>query len=397
MLRSSPTASRHEQVSRQLRDDVAAGRYGVEGRLPSEAQLARRFSVSRPTVARALQSLVEEGLVERRAGSGTFANLGGSNKHAALTTRVLALLMPDLGNTEIFQIIGGEIASLARVYNYSLVWGGSGESKLDSDLRPQHAEELCHQFIDRRVSGVFFAPYELAPVSDEINRRLATMLRDAGVPVILIDRDFAPYPFRSDFDLVGIDNVAGGYILAEHLLKLGCRRLHFVAYPFSAPTVDARIAGVREALARSRIELDPDWIHIGALDDKSFVLSLLAGQRPDAFICANDHTAALLLRALQQNDVRVPQDIRVVGFDDAKFATLVSPALTTARQPCHELAVTAFRAMLERQVEPTLPPRHLMIMPQLVVRDSSGACSDADEAASGNRPTEGLEAVRATA
>ena len=184
--------------------------------------------------------------------------------------------------------------------------------------------------------------------------------------------------------------MAGGYILAEHLLKLGCRRLHFVAYSFSAPTVDARIAGVREALARSRIELDPDWIHIGALDDKSFVLSLLAGQRPDAFICANDHTAALLLRALQQNDVRVPQDIRVVGFDDAKFATLVSPALTTARQPCHELAVTAFRAMLERQVEPTFPPRHMMIMPQLVVRDSSGACRDADEAASGNRPTEGL-------
>ena len=375
MLHFSPTVSRHEHVSRQLRDDVAAGRYGVEGRLPSEAQLARRFSVSRPTVARALQSLVEEGLLERRAGSGTFAKLDGSNKGALLATRVLALLMPDLGNTEIFQIIGGEIASLARVQKYTLVWGGSGESKLDTDLRPQHGEELCHQFIDRGVSGVFFAPYELVPISDEINRQLATMLRDAGIPVILIDRDFAPFPFRSDFDLVGIDNVAGGYILAEHLLKLGCRRLHFVAYSFSAPTVDARIAGVREALARSRIEPGPDWIHIGALDDKSFVLSILA-RRPDAFICANDHTAALLLRALQQNGVRVPQDIRVVGFDDAKFATLVSPALTTVRQPCHELAVTAFRAMLERQVEPTLPPRHMMIMPQLVVRDSCGSGRD---------------------
>jgi DNA-binding transcriptional regulator YhcF (GntR family) len=122
MLRSSPTASRHEQVSRQLRDDVAAGRYGVEGRLPSEVQLARRFSVSRPTVARALQSLVEEGVVERRAGSGTFAKLGGSNKHSALATRVLALLMPDLGNTEIFQIIGGEIP-VWREYT-TTVWSG---------------------------------------------------------------------------------------------------------------------------------------------------------------------------------------------------------------------------------------------------------------------------------
>ena len=372
MPNASPVASRHEQVSRQLRDDLAAGRYGQEGRLPSEAELARRFSVSRPTVARALQSLVEAGLVERRAGSGTFAKPGGVKEHTAPATRVLALLMPDLRNTEIFQVIGGEIAGLARVHNYGLIWGGSGEPELDADSCPQHAEKLCHQFIERRVSGVFFAPFELVPESDEINRVLAAKLREAGIPVILIDRDFVSYPFRSDFDLVGVDNMAGGYILAEHLLKVGCRRLHFVAYPRSGPSVNARIAGVREALASSRIEPDPDWVHIGALDNKSFVDSLVTGRRPDAFICANDHTAALLLRALHQNDVCVPKDVRVVGFDDVSFAKLVSPALTTARQPCSELAVTAFYAMLERQAEPNLPPRHMMIMPQLVVRDSSG-------------------------
>jgi DNA-binding LacI/PurR family transcriptional regulator len=390
MPHTSAIASRHEQVSRQLRDDLADGRYGQEGRLPSEAQLARQFSVSRPTVARALQSLVEAGLVERRAGSGTFAKPGDIKKHAALTTRVLALLIPDLGNTEIFQIIGGEIASLARVHNYSLIWGGSGEPKLDVDPCLQHAEELCHQFIEHRVSGVFFAPYELVPERDEINRRLAIMLREAGIPVILVDRDFVQYPFRSDFDLVGIDNVAGGYILAQHLLKLGCRRLRFVAYPLSAPSVNARIAGAREALLTSRIEPDADWVRIGALDDKSFVRSLIVG-RPDGFICANDHTAALLLRALHQNDVRVPEDVRVVGFDDVNFATLVSPALTTARQPCKELASTAFHAMLERQTEPNLPPRHMMIMPQLVVRESSGPCRHADETTIGSCPTQEVE------
>jgi DNA-binding LacI/PurR family transcriptional regulator len=383
MPRTSPIASRHERVSQQLRDDLAVGRYGQEGRLPSEAQLARQFSVSRPTVARALQSLVEAGLVERRAGSGTFAKLGEIKKNPAPTTRVLALLMPDLGNTQIFQIIGGEIASLARVHNYSLVWGGSGEPKLDADPGSQHAEELCRQFIERRVCGVFFAPYELVPERDEINRRLATMLHEAGIPVILVDRDFVSYPFRSDFDLVGIDNVAGGYILAQHLLQLGCRRLYFVAYPRSAPSVNARIAGVREALVNARIEPDPDWICIGALDDKSFVQRLVTG-RPDAFICANDHTAALLLRALHQNDVQVPKDVRVVGFDDVNFATLVSPALTTARQPCDELASAAFHAMLERQPEPNLPPRQIMIMPQLVVRESSSPCPHPDRAGTGH-------------
>ena len=80
-----------------------------------------------------------------------------------------------------------------------------------------------------------------------------------------------------------------------------------------------------------------------------------------------DHTAALLLRTLQQNGVRVPQDVRVVGFDDAKFATLISPSLTTARQPCNQLAIAAFRAMLERQSEPTLPARHIMILPWFAI------------------------------
>ena len=62
----------------------------------------------------------------------------------------------------------------------------------------------------------------------------------------------------------------------------------------------------------------------------------------------------------------------VAGFDDVKFSTLVFPALTTVRQPCDLIAVTAFHAMLERQAEPNLPPRQMMIMPRLVVRDSSG-------------------------
>ncbi|HEY5895625.1 MAG TPA: GntR family transcriptional regulator [Chthoniobacterales bacterium] len=384
-----PSINKREEITRQLRDELLHGRYGDEGRLPSEAQLVRRFSVSRPTVARALLSLVEEGLVERRAGSGTFAKpSSGKTGRVAVGTRVLALLIPDLGNTEIFQLICAEIASLARVHDYSLVWGGSGEPKLDTDPCLQHAEQLCRQFIERRVSGVFFAPYELVPDKEETNRRLTVMLREAGIPVVLLDRDLCPFPFRSDFDVVGVDNVGGGYLLAEHLLKLGCRRLHFVARPLSAPTVDGRIAGVRDALARSGVAPDPGWVHIGTLDDQSFVSELIAAPLPDAFICANDHTAALLLRTLKQNNVRVPEDVRVVGFDDVKFATLVSPALTTLQQPCREIAISAFRIIVNRLADPTLPPCHVTLAPRLIVRDSCGAYQ-ADDVKSSVRRTAG--------
>jgi len=271
---------KHRDISRRLRADIAAGRYAAGARLPSEPQLVKQFGVSRPTIGRALLDLQNEGLIERRAGSGTYVK-GGALAQAASSTRQLGLLIPGLDTTEIFQLICGELASLARVHEYSLLWGGSTHPRHDTDASLEHAEELCQQFIERKVSGVFFAPYELMPEQEQANRRLAVSLRQAGIPVVLLDRDLLPFPNRSDFDLVGIDNMAGGYLLAEHLIKLGCRHLRFVARARSAPTVDARIAGVREALVRHQLDHDPGWLNTGDPADVKFVRKLTAGKEAD--------------------------------------------------------------------------------------------------------------------
>lgn len=363
---------KHREVSRHLRADIAAGRYEAGARLPSEAQLVKQFGVSRPTIGRALLDLQQEGLIERRVGSGSYVRPSGPDA-AASSARQLGLLIPGLGTTEIFELTCGELASLARVHEFNLLWGSSTHPGQDTDPSLEHAEELCRQFIARKVSGVFFAPYELMPRHEEANRRLAETLRQAGIPVVLLDRDLLPFPNRSNFDYVGIDNMAGGFLLADHLLKLGCQDLAFVARPRSAPTVDARIAGVREALVRHRIEPDPGWVRLGEPGEMKFVRTLTAGKQIDAVICANDHTAATLLRSLHGAGVRVPRDLRVVGFDDAKYATLVSPSLTTVHQPSRDIAVVAFRAMLERIADPALPTRSLLLAPRLVVRESCGA------------------------
>jgi DNA-binding LacI/PurR family transcriptional regulator len=364
------TKSKHSEISGYFEMEIAAGRYRQGARLPSEVQLVKQFTVSRPTVARALRDLETKGLVERRAGSGTYVRL---HSERTATTRVLGLLVPGLQTTEIFQIICGEIASLARVNEYGLLWGGSTNPRGDTDTSLKHAEEICKQFIERKVSGVFFAPIELQSGQEQANTRLAESLREAGTTVLLIDRDLLSFPARSDFDLVGIDNMAAGSMVAEHLIKLGCQKLHFVARPRSAVTVDARIAGVREALVRHRIEPNPGWVHWGDPAELKFVRSLLAGGQADAFICANDDTAAVLLRSLESQGVRPPYDVRVVGFDDVKYATLVSVPLTTIHQPCRDIAVIAFRTMLERLAEPTLPTRSICLPPRLVVRESCGA------------------------
>src|ERR1700744_3405057 len=253
---------KHQELSNQLRGEIAAGRYLAGNRLPSEAQLVEQFAISRPTVARALLDLQNEGLIERRAGSGTYVRHSGPGT-AAISVRQLGFLIPGVSNTDVFEHICGELASLAQAHDYSVLWGGSFSRKNDTDSSFDHAKELCRHFIERKVSGVFFTPYELVPEKQSTNLFLAEKLRKAGIPVVLLDRDLHPFPNRSHFDLVGIDQVAAGYMLAEHLIKLGCRHFKYVARPLSAPTVDARINGVREALLRHRLEISPNWVYVG--------------------------------------------------------------------------------------------------------------------------------------
>jgi len=358
---------KHGEVSRQLLAEIAMGKYAPSGRLPAETQLARRFHVSRPTVARALRDLQEKGLIERHAGSGT--QLKSPVEKGTIGGRQIGLLIPGLGKTEIFEMVCGELASLARARDITLLSGGE-------ILKPQVLDEkavmdLCSHFIEQQVVGVFFTPFDGS--KEGVNRRIAEKLTKAGIPVVLLDRDLEPFPRRSAFDLVGVDNLAGGCLLAEHLIKLGCRRIAFLARLQYPPSINARIAGVREALAGFKIELPPDWIQVGDPENPRFIHSLVAGGRWDAVVCSNDLIAAQLLRSLERNNVSVPRDLRVVGFDDAKYATLLGVSLTTMRQPCRDIAITAFRAMTERISDPTLPPRSILLTPQLVVRESCGA------------------------
>jgi LacI family transcriptional regulator len=367
MTTTAAAKSKHRMVYQALREEITSGRYAAGDRLPSEAELVARFGASRPTIARALRELQHERLLERRAGSGSYV------AHAAEPAGgVFGLIIPRLGQTEIFGPIGAAMAQAARGTGYGLLWGDSAPGKDESGERK--AEDLCREYVERKVAGVFFAPLELAANRESVNHRVVAALRQARIPVVLLDRDIEPFPGRSDLDLVGIDNFAAGYGVAEHLAGAGCRRVAFLARPGSAATVDARIAGCREALARRDLEHAPrsTWVRFGQPADPAFVGELLASARPDAIVCANDETAALLMQTLAGLGRRVPQDVRVVGFDDVRYATLLSVPLTTVHQPVGEIGATAVHAMLQRLREPTLPPRHLVLHAPLVVRASSG-------------------------
>ena len=133
--------------------------------------------------------------------------------------------------------------------------------------------------------------------------------RRAGIPVVLLDRDLSPFPHRSPHDLVGIDNFAGGYLLAEHLLKLGVRRISFVTRPLSAATVQARIAGARAALTAHHHDADDDFVQIGDPTDLAFV-------RRAAALAAEDsrHIGDRLSELTEGVAIRVTQSARIAAW-----------------------------------------------------------------------------------
>lgn len=363
---------KHRQVYNALRADIAAGTFASGHRLPSEADLVKTFGASRITIGRALRDLQHEGLIERRAGSGTYVRRG--RQHAVAGRAAFGLLIPDLADTEILEPIVRHLTGAPAARDHAFLLPG-GASELSPAQKEDAAWERCAQYIERQVAGVFFAPLELTPNKDQVNAQISAALEAAGIPIVLLDRPTLPYGQREHHDLVGIDNRRAGYQITEHLLRLAARRLAFVSLANAASTVDARRAGYREALHAygipvddaSSVEFDPS--------DPHAVARLMEDAAPDGIVCANDHTAGLVMHTLLTLGHAIPGDVRIAGIDDVQYASLLPVPLTTLRQPCREIGIAAMAAMLERLTRPELPPRDILLHTPLIVRKSCGAAT----------------------
>lgn len=368
MTRSNTQARspKYQLILETLQREILSDRYQPGQKLPSEAALVKRFGTSRITVGRALRELYHAGLIHRRAGSGTYLANANSGDGGLL----FALLIPNFVGTEIFGPICQGMSEAPQARKNALLWGNITP---DPATKAEQAWELCQQYISKKVAGVFFAPLERTPASDQTNQRIISVLEQARIPVVLLDRCFLPYPNRSRHDLVGIDHRRAGYMITEHLLKLGCRRIAFVAYSNSASTVPARIAGYREALFTSGAPVEPTLVHTLNTDDESEVRRLMELLKPDAIIGANDWTAGHLMHSLIRSHYRIPKDVRIVGIDDVEYANLLPVPLTTVHQPCREIGMAAMDAMLERVARPDMPVRDILLDCKLVIRDSCGS------------------------
>jgi LacI family transcriptional regulator len=363
------SVAKYLPILQTLEADIAAGKYLNGKRLPSENELAQRFKVSRPTAGRAIRELVNLGLIERRAGSGTFLR---PSRQPQSAQRTIGLIVPGLGNTEILDPICSEITRFAQAHDTAVLWGDPSTQQRASTA--EQARQLCQFYIQQRVAGVFFAPIEIGSDRQRINLEIASALSSAGITITLLDRDVLDFPARSSFDLVGIDNFIAGFTLASHLISLGHRRIGFLARPDHPSTTDLRLAGCRQAAASHGLPQGAPLFFSAVPTDVRYIREMLAANPLDAMICSNDLTAALLMQTLTTSlGLALPRDLAIAGFDDVNYSTLLSVPLTTMRQPFRAIAQAAVDTLLARIEDPNLPPRQVLLSAELIVRKSCGA------------------------
>src|ERR1700752_3384741 len=154
---------KYQQVGETCKSEILAGRYQSGQKLPSEAALVKRFGASRITVGRALRELRQAGLIQSRPGSGNYVGTAASGDEGLL----FGLLIPNLGDTDIFAPICQGMSQAPQARKNALLWGNIAP---DLETKDEQTWQLCQQYIAKKVAGVFFAPLERTAAADETNQ-----------------------------------------------------------------------------------------------------------------------------------------------------------------------------------------------------------------------------------
>ena len=357
-------ANKYLLIADELGEEIRAGRYAVRNSFPSLTQIMRRFGVSRPTAMRSVAELKRSGLLNTSPRSSMYVS-------KTATSRKIGLIVPGIAVTDFFKPIVSEINRLAHEANYELRFG-----EVWSEIREERTTQvraLAEEFCDGNFAGVIYEPMA-GPLGDEINPVVLEMFDRKKIPVVLLDCDIVPFPQRSGYDVVGVNDLEAGARIANHLLDVGAKNIHFLICKLCPITFTNRLAGAEAALniAGAKAPKGGNVLYAEA-DDLNALKRYLKRQKscPDAFICSNDAIAAVFRQTLEAAGLDVPQDVMLTGFADLQIASLMSPKLTTVHQNREMMAHMAFKRLMDRINDPSLPPCDFFLPSNLVAREST--------------------------
>ena len=274
-------------------------------------------------------------------------------------SRTIGMIVLDSSNP-FFAAVARAAENEATRHGADIILGNSGSD-------PEREARYVTLFEEQRVQGVLISP------SGDISSRLRS-LRDRGVAAVLVDSESEPAVHSS----VSVDDTAGGFMAAEHLLETGRRRLAFVGGSPGIRQVADRLAGARSAVDRvpgARLEVlqAADMTVLAGRAVGQDLVERGRSELPEAIFCANDLLAVGVLQSLLLiNGLRVPQDVALMGYDDIDFAQSTVVPLSSIRQPAEEIGRTAVQLLQEQLGDTPSPPRQVRFTPELVARQSTG-------------------------
>lgn len=232
-----------------------------------------------------------------------------------------------------------------------------------------HVREHEARLVDRLVRAKTDGAILVLP--SESSGELET-LRQRGFLFVIADE---AYRLTGEFPIVTSANMAGAIEATEHLLELGHRRIGLIRGIPNFVATEERASGYRAALTEARVPLDPELEVCGEFDTiqgRAAAAQLLdLAEPPTAIFACNDDMAVAVLQEARARGIRIPEDLSVVGFDDATISRITVPAITTMRQPLEEIGRMAV-ALLTRMIDgQTVDPVRLEMGTRLIVREST--------------------------
>lgn len=254
-------------------------------------------------------------------------------------TMVLGIVISTLKSIFVLPVLSG-IQSIAADQGYQLNFSVS-EDTLENE------RQIIKILVASKVDGIIVA--SAARYNDEgYFRYLASLSRGKKkIPIISLERNLVAYGISS----IHVDNVLGGYLATSHLIEKQCKRIVCIAGPAYSDLVSDRISGYKKALLEAGIPFEQDLLVKGDFTPlsghKAIKRLLLDGLRFDGVFAANDQMAVGALKALKEFNIAVPDDVKVIGFDNTFVSSIIEPSLSTINVPIYRMGTTAVKLMID--------------------------------------------------
>lgn len=335
-------------------------------------EIARLARTSRSTVSRVINADPNVREATRQRVLDVIQRLNYKPNQAARSlagghTHVLGLVIPT-GVASVFSdpyfpfLIRG-ISATCQEHDYSvMLWLAEADYE-----RRTVMQVLQNGFID----GVIVS-------SMPIDEKMIEALISSRLPFILVGR----HPQHPEISYIDVENQAGAWQAVTHLLELGRRRIACLSGPLNTIVGIDRQKGYQTALEAYSIPIDPKLILEGNFSEEDgyrLTRSLLPYQ-PDAIFASSDAMAIGAIRLLHEENLMVPQQVAVIGFDDMPFAARSHPPLTTVRQPILQTGAKAAESLIACIEDPEHAGCSQILLPtELVIRESCGAKMDLNQ------------------